>query len=347
MQFLYNITTLSAISILLVQGRLQHNIDSDRDQFGRWKEMHGKVYETAAFEEERFQIWKKNKQLISEHNMSLDKSFQLGLNEFSDLGAEEFNNRYTMDRFDSTTVPRKGNRFVPAYGFEPLEQIDWRKKGVVTKVKNQGQCGSCWSFSATGSLEGALVLAGHEQVVLSEQQLVDCDRSTKAPGSQAYDNGCNGGLMDNAFEYIREVGGLESEADYPYTAVDGTCKVQKSKFVGHVSGYTDIPSGDEHALMMAVAQYGPVSVAIDASNFTFQLYRGGVYQEPNCSPTNLDHGVLVVGYGEENGQKYWLVKNSWGASWGEQGYIKMARGANNMCGVASMASFPHVPAKFD
>ena len=222
---------------------------------------------------------------------------------------------------------------------EALPTVDWRASGGVTPVKVQGQCGSCWAFATTGSLEGANFVTNGQLVSLSEQELIDCDRAGN-------DRGCNGGLMDYAYEWIMANGGLDTESDYPYTAADATCDAVKEHTAAvRVTSFEDVPPNDEGAIKMAVTKQ-PVAIAIAASGLAFQLSSHGVF-DGACS-TALDHGVLVVGYGtdEETGKDYWLVKNSWGAVWGEQGYIKMAMNATaspaGLCGLAMVPSYPVV-----
>jgi len=261
------------------------------------------------------------------------------MNHYGDLLSHEFQAIYNGYRHDlrknETLKGLLGATYIEAANVALPKNVDWREKGAVTPVKNQGQCGSCWSFSATGSLEGQHFRKTGHLVSLSEQNLVDC--------STRYGNhGCNGGLMDFAFKYIKDNKGIDTEESYPYEAMDDECRYHREDRGATDVGFVDIPQGNEAALKSALATVGPVSIAIDASQSSFQFYSTGVYDEPNCSPMNLDHGVLAVGYGTENGADYWLVKNSWGPEWGDEGYIKMARNKDNQCGVASAASYPLV-----
>lgn len=310
-----------------------------------YKMMHSKEYHIDE-ELPRFTIWKMNKDIIEEHNKLADQgiySYWLKMNHFGDLTNKEFvsiHNGYKSDlrRMSTVSPHRKLFKYDPSY--EVPDSVDWREKGYVTPVKNQGSCGSCWAFSTTGSLEGQHFNATGELVELSEQNLVDC--------SGSFGNmGCNGGLMDQAFEYIKNNSGIATEESYPYKGKEnGNCEFESAKIGATLSSYADVKSKDESSLKQALGTYGPVSVAIDASHISFQLYSHGVYHSFLCSQTRLDHGVLAVGYGSEEQRgkmkDYWIVKNSWSEKWGDKGYIKMARNRNNNCGIATSASFPIV-----
>lgn len=271
-----------------------------------------------------------NKNFIDNHN-SWNNNYKLELNHFADIHYDEwlyqkhFNERmFTKEYTDPIEKIKNDN--LPSH-------VDWRKENLVTPVKNQQQCGSCWTFSATGSMEGQHAKKTGKLISLSESQIVDCDVN----GS---DQGCNGGFMDGAFKYVITNGGIESELDYPYQPFDNKCSYNKNKVVAKFKGYKDVKGG-EAGLKEAVAKIGPISVGIDASNPSFQFYKSGVYYEPECSTTMLDHGVLVVGYGTtQNGSDFWLVKNSWGENWGINGYIMMSRDKNNNCGIATQPSYP-------
>jgi len=237
--------------------------------------------------------------------------------------------------YKHTGAPRSGEAHVVSAA-APATAIDWRTKGAVGPVKDQGSCGSCWAFSTIASLEGAHARAASKYVSLSEQQLVDCSTSF---GNQ----GCNGGLMDQAFQYlINATKGDDTEVSYPYTATDGQCSYKPATVGATIKKYVDIPAQDETALLDAVSTAGPVSIAIQAAD-DFMFYDSGVYDSTECSsaPETLNHGVAAVGYGVDGSAAFWIVRNSWGATWGEQGYIRMARG-KNMCGLADVASYPVV-----
>ncbi|KAJ6224288.1 hypothetical protein RDWZM_002833 [Blomia tropicalis] len=202
------------------------------------------------------------------------------------------------------------------------DTVDWTTKGIVTPIKNQGQCGSCWAFSAVALMEGQHALKTGNLVSLSEQNLVDCS----GPEGNLM---CFGGAINYAFKYVIVNKGIDTETSYPYKGVDERCKFKRNSVGATIKSFTDVKSTSESALQTAVANVGPISVAIDASQNSFQFYKSGVYNEPACSATYLDHGVTAVDYGTLNGVVYWKVKNSWGTSWGEKGYILMSRNKNN------------------
>lgn len=304
--------------------------------FTEWMRTHRKSYHHDHFLP-RFEIWKTNNRWINHWNKkhANASSFTVAINQFGDLTSDEFNRLYNgLHVFSAPKASEKVERprqWANTAGIP--ESGDWRQKGVVSRVKDQGMCGSCWAFSTTGSTEGINAITTSRLVPLSEQNLVDC-------ATAAYDNyGCNGGFMDNAFRYIIDNKGIDSEASYPYVAADGQCRFNPKTVGGTLKSYGDLPKGDEKALLVAAARQ-PISVGIDAGRPSFQFYSKGVYNEPECSSTELNHGVLIVGWGVERGQAYWLVKNSWGQTWGMDGYIKMSRDKNNQCGIATLASYP-------
>nr|CDJ26733.1 cathepsin L-like cysteine peptidase 4 protein [Tityus serrulatus] len=279
-------------------------------------------------------IWEQNVNYIIKHNLEYDlglHSYTLGLNEYSDLTKEEFEQ-------GMKGMKRKLNNDIrPTYNFMNFsnvilpDTVDWREEGLVTDVKNQEHCGSCWAFSTTGSLEGQHKKKTGKLVSLSEQNLVDCSKKDNL--------GCAGGMIDSAFEYIIHNGGIDTESSYPYEAKDDKCRFKRENVGATCVGFVDIPSGDETKLKEAVAIIGPISVSIDATK-NFELYRGGILDDQECSSKLYNHAVLAVGYGTENGKDYWLIKNSWGTSWGMKGYIKMSRNKQNQCAIATQASYP-------
>jgi cathepsin L len=312
-----------------------HGLDFDKE-WDLFKDIHGKVYQNKAEELYRRRVWQSHVLYIQEHNQAYSRgehSYYLGENEYADMSNQEF--QQIMNGYKGRTSP--GSHLV--YQADDVTDlpptVDWRDKGYVTPIKNQGSCGSCWAFSSTGSLEGQTFKKYGRLTSLSEQNLVDCSQKQ---GNQ----GCSGGLMDQAFAYIKANGGIDTEISYPYEGVDAKCRFNAANVGANDTGFVDVQSKDEAALQSAVATIGPVSVAIDANHLTFQLYKGGVYHNILCSETRLDHGVLAVGYGTYEGKDFWQVKNSWGTTWGMQGYIMMSRNRNNNCGIATQASYPIV-----
>lgn len=311
-------------------------------EWNAFKALYKKNYYNESVDKFRLSVFTENKHKIAKHNRLAAvgrKSYILKMNRFGDLLHHEFARVMNGYKFHLKANSTNGSLFLLPENAKIPESVDWRqnKLKMVTKVKDQGDCGSCYAFSATGALEGQHSRKTGKLVSLSEQNLVDC--SNKKYGN----DGCNGGLMDNAFQYIKINCGIDTEAKYPYESKEGKCRYKKKNVGAIDTGYVDIPQGDEQKLKEAVATVGPISVAIDASQDSFMFYSSGVYDEPSCSSTNLDHAVLVVGYGTtQNGTDYWIVKNSWSTNWGEGGYVRMVRNKFNACGIASSASYPLV-----
>jgi hypothetical protein len=279
---------------------------------------------------------------IAERNLGWE-----GLNAYADLTPEEFNVRNGL--IPSTTHGTGVRPLHKLSGKTPPSAVDWRdpsmnplNETLVNPVKNQGQCGSCWAFSTVVSTEGAHAKTTGKLVSLSEQNIVDCAKGVIMPDNSTCCNGCQGGLMDAAFTYLEnsQKGELDTEAGYPYKGAMMPCTFSESDVGATIKSHVDVKSTDEDALLDAVATIGPISVAVDAG-IGWQLYSGGVMKGLLCSsdPKKLDHGVAVVGYGTDGSDDYWTIRNSWGATWGEGGYVRLIRG-KNACGLADQPSYP-------
>jgi len=324
--------------------------------FTQFKADFHKVYAEANEEAMRFGIFSKSVSMIAEFNQHLapTQGFSMGINQFSDMTDAE-----TKSFLNYDASAKQVNDVVMLDATNLTSAVDWVTKGAVTPVKNQQQCGSCWAFSTTGSIEGALQIAGNKLVSLSEQQLVDC------AGASYGNKGCHGGLPDNGFKYVEKYG-LEVESDYPYVAKTmkyvGTCDTAKQSAAdgvkpGKISSFKDVTPSN-CAQMMAAVSKGPVSVGIDAQCAAFMNYKNGILSS-SCG-TQLDHAVLVVGYGTDAGTDYWKVKNSWGTVWGDDGYVRMKKsctssgrrllggggggggGPSGICGILANPSYPVV-----
>merc|ERR1712216_354752 len=312
--------------------------------FAKFQSVHSVSYLSEDHASSKFAVFKDNVDFINDHNQNhADRlGYTVAINQFADLTKNEFRNQYLglnalRKRDTELTATTLDESSAPA-------SIDWTTKGAVTAVKNQGSCGSCWAFSTTVAIEGRNYIANGNLVSLSEQELVSCASSY---GNQ----GCNGGLMDDGFKFV-EASGLETESSYSYAGTTGTCTTSKEGShdgiaPGVVTGFKDVTANSESQLAAAVAQ-GPVSVAIEADQSGFQFYKSGVFSG-TCG-TALDHGVLAVGYGTDSGTAYWKVKNSWGESWGQDGYILMAKdissSTSGQCGIASQPSYPTIADSF-
>jgi len=323
----FGLSLVAAASVpLYLEEHYQH-------AFVRFISKYNKRYTADSFFQ-RYNVFKANMDFIEEHN-NANYSYTVAMNAFGDMSAQEFaasrNGAKSVDRSVPHTVGQKRrNPSNPA-------SVDWRSVNAVTPVKDQGQCGSCWAFSSTGGIEGVWSIAGHGLVSLSEQQLVDC---SSAQGN----GGCNGGWYGSAWQYVISNNGITGEADYPYTAQDGTCQAKGKPVRATLASYNSVQQNSDSALENAVA-INPTSVAIEADQSSFQFYSGGIFSDASCG-TTIDHAVLAVGYNVQGSAQYWIVKNIWGTGWGLAGYIYMARGSTNsgkgVCGINQYAEYPVV-----
>jgi cathepsin L len=322
------ITVLAVAAFTLYS--LQPTSSVENHSFDLWKLKFGKKYNEKE-ESYRLGVWLKNFAYVESHNKRFEaglETYNLEMNEFADMESAEFGAKYLIS-FPTDSVTSKCTGAQAPTANLP-DSADWTDTAV-TPIKNQGQCGSCWAFSTTGSLEGVYNITQKTQISFSEQQLVDCSHSYG-------NNGCNGGLMNLSFFYVKD-NGITLESKYPYKGTGGTCHYSASDSVWTISDCTEVTVDKELALIAAIAK-NPVSVAIQANHLSFQLYKSGVYSG-NCG-TNLDHGVLAVGYGTANGKNHYKVKNSWGSSWGDKGFIFIERNGDGKgkCGIQMAASYP-------
>ncbi|KAH9516806.1 hypothetical protein DERF_007525 [Dermatophagoides farinae] len=305
------------------------------ENFNDFNEKHGKNY-TNKNKEVNFRrfIFLQNYRFIMAHNRK-NLHYQLAVNHLADRTDEEMNRirgKIQVMNANKGGVPFDKSKYdvssIPS-------QWDWRLIGAVTPVKDQAICGSCWSFGATGTIEGQYFVKTGRLLKLSQQQLVDCSWPED-------NNGCDGGEDFQTYDYIMKSGGIATEEDYGhYLGVDGKCHDKDVKKSVQIKGFYNITAGDVEAMKVALYYHGPVSIGVDASQKTFTFYSHGIYYDPKCSSKNLDHQVLAVGFGDINGEKYWLVKNSWSTYWGNDGYILISM-KNNDCGVLTDATFPWI-----
>jgi len=330
------------IITILVAFIVLHVKANDINEWKTWMLQFNKIYNDAEEESFRYSVWAENYKIIQKFNAD-EHSFTMGLNRFSDLTLDEFKDLMHLNPGPpSNNICELMNKMPNELNnkYDVPDAFDWRTKGVVSSVKDQGQCGSCWAFSAVGSLESAWALSTGQLIDLSEQQLVDCSNDE---GNQ----GCEGGLMDQAFNYTI-INGLCSNITYPYVAKEGTCRANTCDISVGMSRCVDIQMDNskwernetEKVMKFMVGLQQPLSVAVYAGNSFWMHYSGGVINDNECHPWLIDHAVVVVGYNTtDTGLDYWIVKNSWNSTWGNEGYVYIARGSN-MCGIGMYPSYP-------
>ena len=309
------------------------NLDSEWKTF---KLENRRSFSNINHETKRRLNWEKNKKHIEDNNKRADRgliSYRLKMNEYGDLSDEEFNSGLILSAqppVSVTQIPTSSQSSLPA-------SIDWRMLGAVTPIKNQLTCGACWALSAIAALEAQNFFKTGRLVSLSEQNLVDC---SKSQGNQ----GCIGGWMGYAFQYVISNNGINTQQNYPYISKSGTCRFNRTTIGSTASSYVMLPSKNETALTQALANIGPISIGIDASLQSFRFYSSGVFMNRTCSKVNLNHAVTLVGFGTDSftGLDYYIIKNSWGLSWGDNGYMLIARNQQNMCGIANAAVYPKI-----
>ncbi|XP_057505243.1 actinidain-like [Actinidia eriantha] len=326
-------STLLILSLAFdAKNSTQRTNDQVKAMYESWLIKYGKSYNSLGERERRFETFKESLRFIDEHNADTKRSYRVGLNQFADLTDEEFQSTY-LGFTSSSNKTKVSNRYEPRVGQVLPDYVDWRSVGAVVDIKHQGPCSSCWAFSAIAAVEGINKIVTGNLISLSEQELVDCGRTQST-------RGCNRGYMTDAFEFIINNGGINTEENYPYTAQDDQCNLdlQNEKYVT-IDNYEYVPYNDEWALQTAVA-YQPVSVALESIGDAFKYYVSGIFTGP-CG-TETDHAVTIVGYGTQGDMDFWIVKNSWGTMWGEGGYMRILRniGGAGQCGIARIPSYP-------
>ncbi|XP_061351505.1 ervatamin-B-like [Gastrolobium bilobum] len=302
-----------------------------------WKKEHGRVYKDLEEMAKKFEIFVSNLKYITEFNEKRrsPSSCLFGLNKFADWSPKEFQETYLGD-FDITPKEHSNVKQNNLYHADVPESLDWRKYGVVTGVKDQGPCGSCWAFSAAGGIEGIHALTTGSLISLSEQELLDCETAS---------SGCSGGYKDKALAWVIRNGGISSEIDYPYQAKQGACKSSEVPNVASIDGYVNVDRSDNG--LLDATKHQPISVSVNATGF--QFYKSGIFDGPGCAnSTSTNHAVIVVGYDSLNGEDYWIVKNSWGKDWGIDGYIWIKRNTGlpyGVCAINAKALYPTITSK--
>jgi len=313
-------------------------VAGNRDDFENFKKSYNKKYKSAAENEYRYRVFETNVERANRLNTP-ESLARFGVTKFMDLTPEEFKKFYLMKDLDLSQLPKKAvwekeskAKQLVKTGAYPTT-FDWSSKGMVTAVKNQEQCGSCWAFSATETIESVYAVKHGKSALntLAPQQIVDCD-------TQGEDQGCDGGYPYGAYEYIIQAGGQEGESDYPYTGEDGTCQFNAADIEDKISNWKYVTqSSDEKVMQAFVYSSSPISVCVDAE--IWQTYQGGVITTDSGRGNSLDHCVQITGWLTENSTACWNVRNSWGADWGENGYIWVERGSD-VCGIADLVTIP-------
>lgn len=317
-----------ALFVSFAASKLILNLNDER-QFVSWMRAHGTFY-TGDEYHLRLGIFLSNFRYIQNYNCKKGLTFRLGMNKFACYTPSEYNSLLGTKLRDHYELPTKAKKDQSENSPIP-DSFDWREKNYVNPIKDQADCGAGWAFSAIASSETSYMISYGTLPTLSEQNLIDC---------VVFCFGCTSGSPQDALGYVRQIqkGYFNYESDYPYTGSKGQCEFNQGKPAGRFTEYAIVISKDENDLKERVAWHGVASATISASSSEFQLYSGGILDNPSCkSSDKLDHSVAVVGYGAENGIDYWIVRNSWGMSWGEKGYVRMIRNKENQCGIASRA----------